>query len=636
MPLRPAEKERVRRMKRRFLALVASTVALVAMLPAVAHADGVTELRIRGKDLLQTPSISCGSGTASYEAATNTLTLENATIDADGGNGIRFTGSLTIFLVGENQIEADQRGIYGNGVEGETVLLTGDAGASLTIVSGDEGVQVDDSTSPSELEISGVTLDVTSGARSALVLEGLSLEVTGGAKASLVTSSQSSALRTDADVAIADGSSVALEGAGSYGALVGGELAVEDASLTAKSSSTALWAKGNITIEDAIVSASSSGNALRTDKTLAVSGDSAVTAQGGVFGETGVTVSPLAGERVDVWVGASEDEAAHYASSDGALRSPFSSSATLNSYGGLSANSYVRIVRHEHSGAPATCTQLAVCEYCGDAYGTLDLSNHVWGDPVFRWYEGGKVCAVAFPCEMDPSHVRLMDASVSSAAGKAPTCAEAGTTVYTATASFGGSDYAATTETADVAALGHKTELVGARDATALAEGYTGDLVCTVCGTTVKTGEAIARLPMGTEVMYRLYNPYSGEHFYTSSLVEREVLVTVGWTDEGVGWVAPTEGDPVYRLYNPNAGDHHYTMSAHERDVLVEAGWTDEGVGWYSANEKDVTALPVYRQYNPNAATGTHNYTLSKDENDMLVDAGWNAEGIAWYAVEPL
>ena len=128
-------------MKRRFLALVASTVALVAMLPAVAHADGVTELRILGKDLLQTPSISCGSGTASYEAATNTLTLENATIDADGGNGIRFTGSLTIFLVGENQIEADQRGIYGNGVEGETVLLTGDAGASLTIVSGDEGVQ---------------------------------------------------------------------------------------------------------------------------------------------------------------------------------------------------------------------------------------------------------------------------------------------------------------------------------------------------------------------------------------------------------------------------------------------------------------------------------------------------------------
>ena len=68
----------------------------------------------------------------------------------------------------------------------------------------------------------------------------------------------------------------------------------------------------------------------------------------------------------------------------------------------------------------------------------------------------------------------------------------------------------------------------------------------------------------------------------------------------------------------------------------MEAGWTDEGVGWYSANEKDVTALPVYRQYNPNAATGTHNYTLSKDENDMLVDAGWNAEGIAWYAVEPL
>ena len=61
--------------------------------------------------------------------------------------------------------------------------------------------------------------------------------------------------------------------------------------------------------------------------------------------------------------------------------------------------------------------------------------------------------------------------------------------------------------------------------------------------------------------MYRLYNPNSGEHFYTASVTERDHLDQIGWDDEGIAWYVPTEtGDPVYRLYNPYAGDHHYTM----------------------------------------------------------------------------
>lgn len=130
--------------------------------------------------------------------------------------------------------------------------------------------------------------------------------------------------------------------------------------------------------------------------------------------------------------------------------------------------------------------------------------------------------------------------------------------------------------------------------------------------------------------MYRLYNPYTGEHLYTSSTVERQACVDAGWRYEGVGWQAPEKGKPVYRLYNPHVtgGDHHYTMSGYERDQLVKAGWRDEGVAWYSGGD-----VPLYRQYNPNAKTGTHNYTASKQENDELVDAGWQAEGIGWYAV---
>lgn len=35
--------------------------------------------------------------------------------------------------------------------------------------------------------------------------------------------------------------------------------------------------------------------------------------------------------------------------------------------------------------------------------------------------------------------------------------------------------------------------------------------------------------------MYRHYNPYTGEHFYAASTVERESLREIGWTYEGVG-----------------------------------------------------------------------------------------------------
>lgn len=131
--------------------------------------------------------------------------------------------------------------------------------------------------------------------------------------------------------------------------------------------------------------------------------------------------------------------------------------------------------------------------------------------------------------------------------------------------------------------------------------------------------------------MYRLYNPYSGEHFYTSDEGERNMVSSAGWVYEGVGWVAPKYSrDPVYRLYNSYGGDHHYTMSEEERDGLIEAGWSYEGIGWYSDVDHRVTVL---RQYNPYASSGSHNFTTSQDENDMLVEVGWRPEGIAWYAI---
>lgn len=133
-------------------------------------------------------------------------------------------------------------------------------------------------------------------------------------------------------------------------------------------------------------------------------------------------------------------------------------------------------------------------------------------------------------------------------------------------------------------------------------------------------------------VMHRLYNPNSGEHFYTAHDTEKQQLVTVGWKDEGQGWTAPETGDPVYRLYNPNAGDHHYTLNTAEKNQLLQIGWKDEGIGWYSDSQKGV---PLFRSYNPNAKAGSHNYTVSRGEQESLLKVGWKDEAVGWYGVDP-
>ena len=156
-------------------------------------------------------------------------------------------------------------------------------------------------------------------------------------------------------------------------------------------------------------------------------------------------------------------------------------------------------------------------------------------------------------------------------------------------------------------------------------------LVMSACMLAASSRMAVlaSEMDQAAGTMFRLYNPNSGEHFYTGSSEERNQLTEVGWDYEGTAWKAPaTSNTPVYRLYNPNAGDHHYTTSAEEKDNLVEVGWEFEGVGWYS---DDDLGIPLYRLYNPNAVSGSHHYTASEEERDNLVKVGWKYEGVAWY-----
>lgn len=148
--------------------------------------------------------------------------------------------------------------------------------------------------------------------------------------------------------------------------------------------------------------------------------------------------------------------------------------------------------------------------------------------------------------------------------------------------------------------------------------------------------ETIPSTEINTTEVYRLYNWRSGEHFYTSDVEEKDYLFQIGWNFEQSWFTVDKSDVPVYRLYNPNAGDHLYTIDYNEVKFLVEEGWIYEGIAFYSAlfdseNEGESELLPMYREYNPNAVTGTHNYTPYESEHKNLISVGWKGEGVAFY-----
>lgn len=126
--------------------------------------------------------------------------------------------------------------------------------------------------------------------------------------------------------------------------------------------------------------------------------------------------------------------------------------------------------------------------------------------------------------------------------------------------------------------------------------------------------------------MYRLYNKWTNEHFFTSDYQEYRGLVKKGWNDEKIGWYAPASGTPVYRLYNQWSGDHHFTTDKSEYNRCVKQGWTGEKVAFYSGG-----GSPVYRLFNKYVTSFYHHYTMSRSEYNTCIKNGWTDEKVGWY-----
>ncbi|WP_236023852.1 phosphatase PAP2 family protein [Bifidobacterium miconis] len=130
--------------------------------------------------------------------------------------------------------------------------------------------------------------------------------------------------------------------------------------------------------------------------------------------------------------------------------------------------------------------------------------------------------------------------------------------------------------------------------------------------------------------VYRLYDPSTGLHVYTSDENEKNVLSTKrGWKNEGVVFKAAKKSDdttPVYRLYNSKNQRHVLSSDENEIKVLTtKRGWKNEGIAWYQSDKGTVS---VYRMYSPKK--GEHLYTTDANEYKVNASKGWNQEGVAW------
>ncbi|PJM74841.1 InlB B-repeat-containing protein [Bifidobacterium simiarum] len=173
--------------------------------------------------------------------------------------------------------------------------------------------------------------------------------------------------------------------------------------------------------------------------------------------------------------------------------------------------------------------------------------------------------------------------------------------------------------------------------------GVTANITLTAKWTKNSTPSEPSKPSVKQVPVYRVYNRNSGLHHYTINKAENDMLVRLGWRDENRGGSAfvtvskDTPGaKPVYREYNRRSGNHNWTLNKAEHDMLVRLGWKDEGIAWYTSP----TGRDVYRLYNPKPyhkpkngrgnGGGEHVYTTSYAEYRAVVAAGWRGEGVAW------
>ena len=248
---------------RKLMGLAAALAFAMVMLPASAFADTTQyDLFVNGEQFTSEKlTIECGEGTATYDPATHTLTLDNASITntADyGGINSKLTGDLTITLQGSNYITFDNNmGIMASvniAIQGPGSLAIKVAGENMDGMSVIGGVSVRGTNlvinAPGGVGIASdgtVSIDnaqVTSTALHAGI-DAINLFIENG---SVVDISAAEDNRNAAFISPRDGAT-------------GGDLRITNSSVVAKSFFPGLFAGSNLMISGASVQSSSTADA---------------------------------------------------------------------------------------------------------------------------------------------------------------------------------------------------------------------------------------------------------------------------------------------------------------------------------------------------------------------------------------
>ena len=122
------------------------------------------------------------SGTAYYDAATNTLTLDNATITSIDDNGIlSYVDDLTINLVGENTIETEYRGLELNAATTISSMGMGDDVLNINAAFGIYGDSYLTITGNCQVNANGTLRGVAVQQSGGLIINGATLRASGSA-----------------------------------------------------------------------------------------------------------------------------------------------------------------------------------------------------------------------------------------------------------------------------------------------------------------------------------------------------------------------------------------------------------------------------------------------------------------------
>lgn len=248
---------------RKLIGFALALAFTMAMLPAMAFADtSYYDLYVNGERFTSDNlAIECGEGTATYDPATQTLTLDNASItNAHGSGGIYsgLTSDLNIVLRGENRITFDDNmGVMATG----NIELSGSGSLTIDVT----GETRDGISAAGNVSVHGTTLNINAPGGVGICSDGsvfvdnarlTSHALYAGIDAANLTINNNSVVDISATENNCNAAYIS-----SRGGTTGGNLSISNSNVVAKSLFPGLFAEGNLTIDGGSVQSTSTADA---------------------------------------------------------------------------------------------------------------------------------------------------------------------------------------------------------------------------------------------------------------------------------------------------------------------------------------------------------------------------------------